>query len=86
MENDTLLDLADEMIRLCRERGLTGEEIFIIGATTNDKETIEKFGEEEALRIANEAIRRSSNSDEVFRNVMEALDVLEEDTFVIEDD
>ena len=73
MENKVLSDLADEMIRLCRERGMTGEEIFIIGATTNDEDAIQKFGEEEAFRIANEAIRRSKDSDEVFRNVMQKI-------------
>lgn len=78
MANKRLLDLADEQIQLCRERGLSGEEIFIIGATTNDIDAIEKFGEEEAFRIANEAIRKSKNSDEVFRNVFEALDVQDE--------
>ena len=78
MENKTLLELADEQIKLCRERGLSGEEIFIIGATTNDIDAIEKFGEEEAFRIANEAIRQSKNSDEVFRNVMKALDIQDE--------
>ena len=32
----------------------------------------------------NEAIRKSKNSDEVFKNVMEALDI-QPDTFVIDD-
>lgn len=85
MDNQTLLELADEQIRLCRERGLNGEEIFIIGATTNDEDAIEKFGEEEAFRIANEAIRQSKNSDEVFRNVLKALDV-EDEIIEIESD
>lgn len=85
MDDETFRLLAREQIRLCRERGLTDEEIFIIGATTDDEETVEKFGEEEAFHIANEAIKRSSNSDEVFRNVMEALDI-QPQTIVIEDD
>ena len=82
--NKELLELAKEQIKLCRERGLTGEEIFIIGATSNDEEAVEKFGEVEAFKIANEAIRKSKNSDEVFRNVMNALDI-QPDAFVIDD-
>lgn len=87
MDEKKFKELAREQINLCREKGLTDEEIFIIGATTNDEDTIQKFGEEEAFRIANEAIRRSKDSDEVFHNVMEALDAFEsDDIFVIEDD
>lgn len=84
MENDILLTLADETIRLCREKGLTGEEIFIIGAMANDIDAVEKFGEEEAFKIANEAIRKSKTVEEVFKNVMEALDV-QDDIIEIED-
>lgn len=75
MDDYKFKELAREQIHLCREKGLTDDEIFVIGATTNDIDAVEKFGEEEAFKIANEAIRKSKTADEVFKNVMEALDV-----------
>ena len=74
-EHDILMELVDEQIALLKERGLTREEAFVIGATVNDEEVVERFGEIEAARIANDAIRKSRNSDEVFANVMKALDI-----------
>ena len=61
-EHDILMELVDEQIALLKERGLTREEAFVIGATVNDEETVERFGEIEAARIANDAIRKSRNS------------------------
>lgn len=84
MDDYKFKELAREQIRLCREKGLTDDEIFVIGATTNDIDAVEKFGEEEAFKLANEAIRKSKTVDEVFKNVMEALDV-QDDIIEIED-
>ena len=58
--------LDDELISLCESKGLTGEEIFIIGAMTGDEETIDKFGEETALRMAIEIIKLCDTPDQVF--------------------
>lgn len=61
-----IYELFDQMLDLCEERGLTGEELIIVGAMTDDKKTIEYYGEEEALHLAIEAIKPCRNSDEVF--------------------
>ena len=67
-----IYELFDQMLDLCEEKGLTGEEMFVIGAMTDDKKTIARYGEEEALRIAISAIKLCRDRDEVF-DVMQAL-------------
>ena len=75
MDDERAHELAQEVIRLCKEKGLTGDEIFIIGATSNDIEAIEMFGEEEAILITIDAIKKAKSRDEVFDNVFTALGV-----------
>ena len=75
MDEARINELADEVIRLCRERGLTGNEIFVIGAVTNDIEAVERFGMEEAFLVTIDAIKKAKSRDEVFDNVFEALGV-----------
>ena len=81
-EHELLMMLVDEQIALLKERNLTPDEALVIGATVNDEYTIERFGEIEAVKIANEAIRKSKNSDEVFRNVKIALDIQPQNVIV----
>ena len=57
IDRDLIEALDDELISLCESKGLTGEEIFIIGAMVDDKETIEKYGAETATRMAIEIIK-----------------------------
>lgn len=68
--------LIDELIYLCETKGLTGEEIFIIGAMANDKTTVEKYGEETAIRMAIEVIKLCGNdSEQIFYAVERALGI-----------
>lgn len=57
IDRDLIEALDDELISLCESKGLTGEEIFIIGAMVDDKETIEQYGAETAIRMAIEVIK-----------------------------
>ena len=62
IDRDLIEALDDELISLCESKGLTGEEIFIIGAMVDDKETIEKYGAETATRMAIEIIKLCDNN------------------------
>ncbi len=62
-------DLFEEMLDLCEERGLTGEEMFVIGAMVDDKESAARYGKEESIRIAMSAIKICRNPDEVFEAI-----------------
>ena len=68
---DVLRNLAQEMMQLCKDKGLSKEETFILGAMANDKKTVEKFGEEMSLRMAIEAIKLCSNDSEQIFYVVE---------------
>ena len=57
INKDIIEKLDNELIALCESKGLSGEEIFIIGCMVGDGETIDKFGEEKALRMAIEIIK-----------------------------
>lgn len=56
-ETIVLRELAKEMMLICKEKGLSKDETFILGAMANDVETVKKFGEEKALRMAIEIIK-----------------------------
>lgn len=58
--------LFDTLLDLCEEKGLSAEEAFVIGAMTDDEKTIEKFGEEEALRLAIGVVELCENGDQIF--------------------
>ena len=77
--------LNDTIIALCKEKRLTGEEIFVIGAIANDEGAAESFGEVEALEIAIEAIKRSKDADEVFLNVTKDLEVFDNEVDTVID-
>ena len=68
---NTLLTLHDELIALCESKGLTGEEIFIIGAMVDDQEAADKFGEVMAIKMVIEAIKLCSNDSEQIFYVVE---------------
>lgn len=75
-EIDVLRNLAHEIMLLCQEKGLTKEETFILGAMANDKTTVEKYGEETALRMAIEVIKLCDNdSEQIFYAVERALGI-----------
>lgn len=75
-DQELINDLNDEIISLCESKGLSGEEIFIIGAMANDVETIEKFGEEFALRLTIETIKLCDNdSEQIFYAVERVLGI-----------
>ena len=78
MENEKMPPirlLYRELILKCREKGLTKDEIIVIGAMASDQESEDRFGELEAIRVAIKAVERSRNSDEVFRNVRKDLQI-----------
>ena len=78
MENEKISPrrlLYRELISKCRERGLSNDELIVIGAMSSCKKSVDKFGELEAIKIAIRAVDRSHNSDEVFRNVRKDLQI-----------
>lgn len=75
-EYDKLIDELDEKLyELCKERGLTGDEMFIIAAATSTPEVVERFSEEGAIRLAIETIKMCKNSDDIFHNVLIVLGI-----------
>ncbi len=76
-QDDLLEQRCDEVIRLCREKGLDGQDTFIIGAIINDQDAVNKFGEIEAFDIAIQAIKSCTTRDEVFESVIKALDAID---------
>ncbi len=62
---EVILELCRELKDLCREKGLDGEEIFIIGCMTNDAKTVAKYGEEMAFKMVIEAIKLCNNDSEM---------------------
>ena len=77
MNDQNLLNsLNDEIISLCESKGLSGEEIFIIGAMANDVETVKNFGAEKALRMTIEIIKLcDDDSNMIFYAVERALGI-----------
>ena len=59
-------DLFEQMLDLCEEKGLTGEEMFVIGAMVDDREAATRYGKEEAIQTAIAAIEMCRNPEEVF--------------------
>lgn len=78
-------ELNDSIIALCKEKGLSGKDIFVIGAIVNDEDALERFGEVEALEIAIDAIKRSKDVDDVFKNVTTDLEVFNDDVDIVVD-
>ena len=67
MSNEKYLNsLFEKMLDLCEDRGLTGEEMFVIGAMVDDREVAAHYGKEEAIRIAIATIEMCRNPEEVF--------------------
>lgn len=64
--SDNISILYRELIAACREKGLSRDEIFVIGTMAACEETIEKFGEEEALRLAIGVVNLCKNGDQIF--------------------
>lgn len=71
--SNTIKELDKELIRLCKVKGLSPDEIFIIGATVACKEAIDRFGEEDAIKMAIEVIKLFDTVDEIFYAVEKAL-------------
>ena len=76
IDRDLIEALDDELISLCESKGLTGEEIFIIGAMVDDKETIEQYGAETAIRMVIEVIKLcDDDSEQIFYAIERVLGI-----------
>ena len=64
-----------EIASLCKKKGYDKQEYLIICAFATDDDTIEKFGEIEALDIVIKAMQNTENWQDTMEKLIEALEV-----------
>ena len=78
MTNDVLWDdKVKTIVALCREKGFSKEEYMSICLMADDEDSVDKFGEIEALEIVIKAIKKSNTWEEAMRNVVKDLDAFD---------
>ena len=73
-KTEHLVELNRLLISECSSKGLTKDETFIIGAMANCQDSIDRYGEEMAIKMAIEVIKLCGNDSElIFFAVEKAL-------------